>query len=306
LQLALVFHQHRPAGNFRSVVQEVPERAYAPLVARLYRPPEVTASLHFSGPLLDWLEANRPDVIGDLADLVRRGQIELLWGGYYEPVLVGVPRRDGVGQIRALADRVHVIFGQRPLGAWLTERVWEPHLPSLLAEAGVAYTVLDDEHFLQAGLRPQELGESYVSEDQGLPVVLFPGSVKLRYLIPFRDVGQTIRELRGRADEGARLVVYADDGEKFGSWPGTYQRVHKDGWLEQFFTAIAQAEFLQTVALEDAWIFQKPARRIYIPGGSYPEMAEWALEAGAARRNLQASHNFSGSHARLVGDPVGR
>jgi alpha-amylase/alpha-mannosidase (GH57 family) len=237
LRLALVFHQHQPAGNFPSVFQDVTERAYAPLVATLYRHPEVKATLHFSGPLLDWLEANRPDVIGDLSDLVRRGQIELLSGGYYEPVLVGVPRRDGVAQIRALSDRVHAIFGQRPLGAWLTERVWEPHLPSLLAEAGVAYTVLDDEHFIQAGLRSQELGESYVTEDQGLPLIVFPGSVKLRYLIPFRDVSQTMKELRARADEGARLVVYADDGEKFGAWPGTYQRVHKDGWLEQFFSA---------------------------------------------------------------------
>src|SRR5205085_1230160 len=82
------------------------------LVAALYRHPEVKATLHFSGPLLDWLEGNRPDVIGDLADLVKRGQIELLSGGYYEPILVGVPRRDAVGQIRALTDRVAAIFGR--------------------------------------------------------------------------------------------------------------------------------------------------------------------------------------------------
>src|SRR5207245_11014035 len=120
----------------------------------------------------------------------------------------------------------------------------------------IAYTVLDDEHFLQAGLRPQELGESYVTEDQGLPVIVFPGSMKLRYLIPFRDVGQTMKELRARADEGARLVGCADDGEQFGAWPGTYQRVHKDGWLDQFFTAIAQAAFLQPLTLADAWLPQ--------------------------------------------------
>src|SRR5206468_4031601 len=230
----------------------------------------------------------------------------LLSGGYYEPILVGVPRRDGVSQIRALSDRVHAIFGQRPLGAWLTERVWEPHLPSLLAEAGVAYTVLDDEHFLQAGLRPQELGESFVTEDQGLPVIVFPGSVKLRYLIPFRDVSQTMKELRARADEGARLVVYADDGEKFGAWPGTYQRVHKDGWLEQFFSAIAQADFIQTTTLEDAWIFQKPARRIYIPSGAYPEMAEWALEPNAAKRLQQARNKLGDESSALIAAPLWR
>jgi len=306
LRLALVFHQHQPAGNFPNVFSEVTERAYAPLVAALYRHPEVKASLHFSGPLLDWLEHNRPDVIGDLSDLVRRGQIELLSGGYYEPVLVGIPRRDAVGQIRALTDRVHAIFGQRPLGAWLTERVWEPHVPSLMAEAGVAYTVLDDEHFLRAGLRKEETGESYITEDQGLPLVVFPGSMKLRYLIPFRDVNQTIKELRERHAEGARLIVYADDGEKFGAWPGTYQRVHKDGWLEQFFTAIAQADFIQTATLEDAWIFQKPARRIYIPGGSYPEMSAWALDAPAARRMQQARNKLGEDLESLVVAPLWR
>ncbi|OLD99134.1 MAG: hypothetical protein AUG91_07485 [Actinobacteria bacterium 13_1_20CM_4_69_9] len=282
------------------------ERAYAPLVAALYRHPEVKASLHFSGPLLDWLEGNRPDVIGDLADLVKRGQIELLSGGYHEPILVGVPRRDAVGQIRALTDRVAAIFGRRPLGAWLTERVWEPHLPSILAEAGVAYTILDEEHFLQAGLRRDELGESFITEDQGFPLVLYPASTRLRYLIPFRDVGQTMKELRERHAAGAKLVVYADDGEKFGAWPGTYQRVHKDGWLEDFFTQIAQADFIETTTLEDAWIFQKPSRRVYLPGGTYHEMGEWSLDAAAARRFTQARNALKDDLASLVALPPWR
>jgi len=306
LRLALVFHQHQPAGNFPHVFAEVAERAYAPLVAALYRHPEVKASLHFSGPLLDWLEANRPDVIGDLADLVKRGQIELLSGGYYEPILVGIPRRDAVGQIRALTDRVAAIFGRRPLGAWLAERVWEPHVPSLLAEAGVAYTVLDDEHFLQAGLRRDELGESFITEDQGFPLVVYPGSMRLRYLIPFRDVSQTIKELRERHAAGAKLVVYADDGEKFGAWPGTYQRVHKDGWLEDFFSQLAKQDFLETTTLEDAWIFNKPSRRVYLPGGSYPEMGEWALEPAAARRFQQARNSLKDDLASLVALPPWR
>ncbi len=306
LRLALVFHQHQPAGNFPHVFADVAERAYAPLVAALYRHPEVKATLHFSGPLLDWLEGNRPDVIGDLADLVRRGQIELLSGGYYEPILVGVPRRDAVGQIRALTDRVAAIFGRRPLGAWLTERVWEPHLPSVLAEAGVAYTILDEEHFLQGGLRRDELGESFITEDQGFPLVLYPANTRLRYLIPFRDVGQTMKELRERQAGGARLVVYADDGEKFGAWPGTYQRVHKDGWLEDFFTQIAQADFIETTTLEDAWIFQKPERRVYLPGGTYHEMGDWSLDAGAARRFAQARNALKEDLASLVALPPWR
>ena len=288
VRFALVFHQHQPPGNFPSVFKDVTERAYAPLVAALYRHPTIRATLHFSGPLLDWLEGNRPDVIGDLNDLQRRGQIELLSGGYYEPILAGVPRRDAVAQIRSLSDRLSGLFGRRPLGAWLAERVWEPQVPSILAEAGIAYTVVDDAHFLYAGMRLEEITGSFLTEDQGFPLVLFPGNMRLRYLIPFRPVDSTLKELRLRAEQGARLRVYADDGEKFGSWPGTYQWVHKDGWLENFLTAIEQADFLQTTTLEDAWAFAKPVRRVYLPGGSYPEMMEWALEGTAARRATQA------------------
>jgi len=307
LRVALVFHQHQPAGNPPTVYQEVTERAYAPLVAALYRHPEVKATLHFSGPLIDWLESNRPDVIGDLGDLLKRGQVEMLTAGYYEPILVGVPRRDAVAQIRALTERIVSIFGHRPLGAWLTERVWEPQLPSLLAEAGVAYTTLDEEHFLQAGLRRDELGQSFITEDQGFPLVVFPGNARLRYLIPFKDVRQSIAELRERKDAGARLVVYADDGEKFGAWPGTYQRVHKDGWLDDFFKAIvASSEWLETITLENAWVFDRASRRVYLPGGSYPEMAEWALEAPAARRFAQARNALKDDQASLVASPPWR
>ncbi len=284
LRLALVFHQHQPAGNFPSVYKEVTEQAYAPLVAALYRHGGVRATLHFSGPLLDWLEGNRPDVIGDLSDLLRRGQIELLSGGYYEPIVIGVPRRDAVAQIRALSDKLSTTFGRRPLGAWLAERVWEPQVPSILAEAGIAYTVLDDAHLLHAGLRPEEITGSFLTEDQGFPLVLFPGSMRLRYLIPFRPVEASIRELRERHESGARLVVYADDGEKFGAWPGTQQRVHKEGWLDAFLSAVEQSDFLETTTLEDAWVFLKPTRRVYVPGGSYPEMMEWALDAPTAKR----------------------
>ena len=284
LRLALVFHQHQPAGNFPSIYKDVTERAYAPLVAALYRHGGVRATLHFSGPLLDWLEGNRPDVIGDLSDLQRRGQIELLSGGYYEPIIVGVPRRDAVAQIRALSDRLAGSFGRRPLGCWLAERVWEPQVPSILAEAGIAYTVLDDAHFLYAGLRSEEITGSFLTEDQGFPLVLFPGSMRLRYLIPFRPVEATIKELRERHQAGAKLVVYADDGEKFGAWPGTFQRVHKDGWLDALLVAIEQSDFIETTTLEDAWVFNKPTRRVYLPGGSYPELMEWALDAPTAKR----------------------
>jgi len=63
---------------------------------------------------------------------------------------------------------------------------------------------------------------------------------------------------------------------------------------------LAEADFIETTTLEDAWIFQKPERRVYLPGGTYHEMAEWALDAGAARRFAQARNALKEDLAPLV------
>jgi len=56
-------------------------------------------------------------------------------------------------------------FGTRPEGLWLTERVWEPHLASLLNRAGFRYTLLDQEHFSYAGVK--NIHGYYITEDEG-------------------------------------------------------------------------------------------------------------------------------------------
>ena len=89
--LLLCLHNHQPVGNFGWVFDEVYGQAYLPMLEALERHPAVHISLHYSGPLLDWLRAERPEFIDRLATLVARDQIEILGGGYYEPVLASLP-----------------------------------------------------------------------------------------------------------------------------------------------------------------------------------------------------------------------
>ena len=101
------------------------------MLEALERHPGVRLSLHYTGPLLEWLRAERPEFIARLAALVARDQVEILGGGYYEPVLASLPERDRIGQLRRMGDELEALFGERPRGAWLAERVWEPDLPDL-------------------------------------------------------------------------------------------------------------------------------------------------------------------------------
>ena len=104
--LLLCLHNHQPVGNFGSVLDEACRNAYHPFLAMLSRFPGIKATVHFSGFLLQWIAAKQPGVFGLLKELSARGQVEVLGGGMYEPVLALLPERDRQGQLRELSDAV--------------------------------------------------------------------------------------------------------------------------------------------------------------------------------------------------------
>jgi 4-alpha-glucanotransferase len=280
ISLALTLHNHQPVGNFGWVFAEVFERAYEPMVAAIERHPGIRLGLHYTGPLLEWLRAERPEFIARLRGLVERGQVEILGGGWYEPVLASLPERDRVGQLVRMANELERMFGQRPTGAWLAERVWEPDIPTSLGAAGYRWTILDDAHFRAAAIPEDAMWGPYTTEDQGHLLTVFGTEQGLRYRIPFQEVEDVIGYLRDHATEaGERVGMMGDDGEKFGAWPTTWEHCWGESrWVERFFDAIeVNADWLATVRPSDWLAARPPVGRIYVPTSSYVEMGEWAL-----------------------------
>src|SRR5882762_9574133 len=173
--LLLIVHTHQPAGNFEHVFEECYRTAYNPFLTMIEKHPGVRLALHYSGPLLLWIEKNHPEYFDRLRKLVAAGRVELIGGGFYEPILISIPTTDQVEQLNRLGSYIEQHFGKRPTGAWLAERVWEPQLPGSLAEANVAYTLVDDLPFIAAGFEAEELFGTYIAEDRGKSVWLFPG-----------------------------------------------------------------------------------------------------------------------------------
>src|SRR5438270_1222880 len=283
IHLGLLFHNHQPVGNFPWVFQQVYEDAYLPMIDALERHPKVRLSLHYTGSLLDWMEEAHPEFLERITALVKRNQVEIVSGGYYEPILPSIPDTDKVAQIRRLTKRIHRDFGTKATGMWIAERVWEPDLPKFLREAGIDWTILDDVHFKNVGLEDHDLLGYYATEDQSTTLKLYATSKSLRYTIPWRPVREAIENLYSLAtSDGRRIAVMGDDGEKFGSWPGTrsycWGSDSKSGWTEEFFTALEQnADWLHTIPLGEYARNYPALGRIYIPTSSYIEMTEWAL-----------------------------
>jgi hypothetical protein len=276
-------HNHQPIGNFESVFEEAYRLSYRPFVDVLERHPSIKFTQHWTGTLLEWLLRTHPEFIERMRSLVHRGQLELLTGSYYEAILAIIPERDRIGQIRKLTEFIRTTFDYDPRGMWRAERVWEQHLVGSIVKAGVEFVMVDDTHFRHAGLRDQQLLGYYATEEEGKVLRVVPIDKMLRYTVPFRPLAETLDYLHSVAsDDGRRLVINADDGEKFGVWPKTYNSVYEQGWLESFCRMLEeQSGWVKTMHLGSVVDSLPPQGRIYLPTASYSEMMKWALNSVA-------------------------
>ena len=154
-------HNSQPVGNFDFIFEHAYQRAYKPFLSVVNKFPNFPIVLHYSGNLLEWMEEHHPEFLMLLKELVKRKQIEMIGGGFYEPILSLIPHSDKLGQIESLTTYIRVQFGKRPRGSWLAERVWEPSLASTLKNSGMEYIFLDDNQPKILSLAIKKDDESY-------------------------------------------------------------------------------------------------------------------------------------------------
>ncbi len=284
LYLILSIHNHQPVGNFDHVLEDAYRNAYLPFLERLFMHPKLKVVLHYSGNLLLWLEKRHPEAIDMIRSLIRDKRAELLSGGFYEPVLSSLPENDRVMQIKEMTAYIKDRFGYAPKGMWLAERVWEPHMPKCISKAGIEYLSVDDYHFKLAGIDNGELFGYYMTEEDGHPIKIFPGSENLRYSIPFKNVDAVMSYFKEVYMAGGfPLLTLADDGEKFGVWPETHKHCYKEGWLERFFSTLEEnTDWVETTTFNEYQEKFYPIGRVYLPTASYREMGEWTLPPESA------------------------
>ena len=280
VRLILALHDHQPVGNFDGVFEASYRESYLPFLDVMEDYPDIPFVLHTSGPLLEWLVERRPEYIGRVRDLAEAGRVEILGGGFFEPILTMIPHRDRVGQIRAFSTYLEDTFGSKPRGAWIAERVWEQHLVSALVESGIEYTALDDFHFQRTGVAEEEMRGYFLTEEEGKLLKVFPISERLRYLIPFpgaRTPPMSISD-GSRTSNPTRSWSSPTTARSSAPGPETHQHVYRDGWLRRFCDMIVgNRDWLRPTTFARAVDSTLPMGKVYLPDSSYREMTEWVL-----------------------------
>lgn len=277
LTFLMLVHNHQPLGNFDYVFENAYIKSYKPFLD-VFKNFNLKISLHISGPLFDWLYQNHPEYLEEVKNLVKKGNIEIICSGYYEPILASIPINDAISQLKLYKSKLEEFYETKVSGAWLTERVWEPHLPMIFNKADIKYIAIDDYHFIRSGIDLNDLDGYYLTDFEDYTLAVYPGSEKLRYIMPFSVIEDVASHFKQLYEKNIRTIIFADDGEKFGIWPETYKWVYEEKWLEKFFNFLEKnTDWIETQTFSEHYSNNDPKGVCYFPTTSYPELGEWAL-----------------------------
>jgi hypothetical protein len=193
VKVMLISHHHIPFGSSDEEFETYYTNSLKPLVTSLYKAPNFLIVLHCSGILLEWIEKHHPELFMLLEELINRKQVELLGGGYYEPMFPLISITDKIGQIELLTTYIRKHFGKRPRGCWLPGLFWEQNYASVLNTCGIDYAFVHYSQFLNEG-NDENLTNIFITEDQGKLSTLFPvrpltsSDEAISYLAQFKNL----------------------------------------------------------------------------------------------------------------------
>ncbi|MGD9896080.1 MAG: alpha-amylase/4-alpha-glucanotransferase domain-containing protein [Candidatus Methylacidiphilaceae bacterium] len=283
VQLVWVVHFHQPIGNFPETHRRFLERVCRPFLDALERHPRVRMGLHFSGGFFLYLEREEPGLLEQIGRFVSRDQVELLGGGFYEPILSMIPRADALTQLRKTVVWLQEHFGVAPHGTWLPESVWEPYFPDLLAEAGYDYVLLEDNLLERAGPERADLCHPFLTSYLSTPVSILPVCTRLSRELPFRplrDIHASLVQLWHRPEP--QMLILAQSAEAYGFWPSTFHRFYEEAALEEWLAYLeSQSQRLVLQTPSEAARGRWPL--VFLSSGARTELEGHALPAPASR-----------------------
>lgn len=280
VNLVLCLHMHQPTGNFPEVVDRITAEVYRPVLAVLEKHPGVAVNLHLSGCLLEMMAERHGDLVEKLKALVATGRVEMMSGGFFEPVLVDWSEEDRDGQLAKMSGWLKERVGAEPAGAWLAEGVWGPSLCGALHRAGLEYAPLEGSFFLQSGISAAKLNGHYVTDQAGDLLLVLPTCPDLARLIPHASLEDLFGHLRRVANRAEDITLTL--AANLETWPALPGGVA--GYLERFFTKIEEAHgWVQTLTGRQQIQRQAPRDRVALPPGTPAELGGWSLP-GVSRR----------------------
>jgi hypothetical protein len=238
-------------------------------------------SYSFGESLLAWMARRAPDVYEAVVAADKgRGHTDETTGNalatsYHHNILPLARRRDKRTQILWGIAAFEHRFGRKPLGFWLPEMAVDAETLSVLAEAGIRYTLLAGQQVRNVPINGGA-GPYRVSLPRGQEIALFVRNDRLSSDLSFNihnlgGAGHWVHTVLGPARKtSGPLTLLATEGETFGHhYAGEEQFLH---WL---LMREAPAVGYAITTLDDYFVANPPTQHIEVV-----EPSSWSDEPG--------------------------
>ncbi len=249
------------------------QKFYKPLLSALYALPKLPFTLSMTGTFIEWIERHHAEYFIIINEMIARKQIDVIGGGFYEPLFPLIPPVDRVGQIELLTTAIRKTFGKRPRGAWLPASAWDPVLISSLTTCGIEYVLLDRILIESAGFAGIDGYAPVTLEDGGKTVVALPLDNQYRYLEryspqSFFDQMKSLAE----TESPRALAIFVD----YTSIPALFADGDgKPHWFESLVSLIGEDSGIELSHTARALKGRGNFPRAYVSPGMSPFDIEW-------------------------------
>ncbi len=260
----------------------------------LYSCEHIPCSFYFPGPLLEWMERSHEEFFMVLSEMQDRKQIEIIGGGYYDPLFPLIPPSDRVGQIELMTTALRKITGKRPRGCWITGSAWDPSFVSSCSTCGMEYVLLD-KSLLQDGYNRSRIPyEPVIVEDMGKTVCVLPLDTEIfrvRDRSP-RDVFSMLKDTCSSIDTSACVCAFLD-------LSGWKDLIAEKEWFDEFFSLVTENPDVAELTTPGKYIRSlQQIRRGVVSSGAAPCVGEWSISPYVRAQNVSGDLFFSRSSVK--------
>ncbi len=285
IQLCFGLHLSNYGSTIPENIKEMYQQKYKKIISFICAHQNIRISLFIPGVILEWLKKSHPEFLTVLAEKANDGQIEILSGGFYEPILPLVIPSDRVAQIEKLTTTIRKLTGKKPRGAFLHESFWDPSLISTFNTSAMEYTFLDYRLIPQRRSQPLATFTPHIVEDLGRTISIIP--THQEYL-PISEItaSEYIKKIQSiKENTEAKIISGFFDIDDFICLIETDWFSDLEKQLEQFDSI----EF----TLPNTFLKNYSSRqKSYIPAGCRPEVAAWAIEPCIQQNNILKLANY--------------
>ncbi|MDR2101418.1 MAG: DUF1926 domain-containing protein [Treponema sp.] len=272
LNIIVGFHNHIPNGIADDEFETIYHTQLQPCITALNQYPGIPVVLHYSGVLLQRIYTAHREFFMLIKDLIARKQVELLGGGFYEPLLPLLPLADKIGQIELQTTYLRQHFGKRPQGCWLPALAWEQNMVGALSTCGMGFTFLDEGQFRLAGLSGEGLYTPCFSEDQGKIITVFPISNRINADLGRKRASLVMEALAREIPEGGKRIVTVFPKELYTEGDGS---VLPESRFRSFFEELSRVqEFIEFTSPGRIFKNQGCLKKAYFPSSLETKVPE--------------------------------